>query len=118
MPLAPPYFARMKKVNASGPAVLGSSIPGQKIFSAAEVAEGTCENCLVVDTRSKEAFASGHIPASVNIPLADTFANWAGWVLPYDTPLLMVVDDASQMEEVTTHLIRIGLDDIQGFLVG
>ncbi len=118
MPIAPPYFARMKKVNASGPPVLGSRIPGQKIFSAAEVADGVCENCLVVDTRSKEAFASGHIPASVNIPLADTFANWAGWVLPYDTPLLLVVDDASQMEEVTTHLIRIGLDDLQGFLVG
>ena len=117
MPLAPPYFARMKKVNASGPVVLGSTLPGQKIFSATEVSEGICEECLVVDARSKEAFAGAHIPGSVNIPLAPTFANWAGWVLPYDTPLLLVVDDASQMEEVTTHLIRVGFDDIQGFLV-
>ena len=33
MPIAPPYFRRMKKVNAEGPKVLGPELPGQKRFT-------------------------------------------------------------------------------------
>ncbi len=42
---------------------------------------------------------------------------WAAWVVPYDTPLLLVGDD-SKLEEATRALIRVGLDDVQGFLQG
>ena len=69
MPLAPPYFRRMKQVNPKGPAVLGPELPGQKRFTAKEVHERVCEDCLIVDVRPKEAFAAAHIPGSINIPL-------------------------------------------------
>jgi hydroxyacylglutathione hydrolase len=62
MPLSPPYFARMKRVNKEGPKVIGSELPGQRRWSAKEVHEQACENCLVVDVRSKEAFAAAHTP--------------------------------------------------------
>ena len=42
---------------------------------------------------------------------------WAAWVVPYDTPLLLVGDE-STIEEATRALIRVGLDDVQGFLRG
>ena len=86
MPLAPPYFRRMKKVNAEGPKVLGPELPGQKRFTAKEVHERLCEHCLVVDVRPKEAFAAAHVPGSINIPLGQNLPTWAGWVLPYDKP--------------------------------
>jgi hydroxyacylglutathione hydrolase len=118
MPLAPPYFRRMKKVNREGPAILGSELPGQRRWTAREVYSRTCENCLIVDVRSKEAFAAAHIPGAINIPFGPQLPTWAGWVLPYDRPTLIVVDNAAQMPNVTTHLIRVGFDDVQGYLQG
>lgn len=118
MPLAPPYFRRMKQVNKEGPAILGPELPGQKRWSAREVHERVCERCLVVDVRSKEAFAAAHIPNAINIPFGPNLPTWAGWVLPYDQPTLIVLDDASRMPDVTTHLLRVGFDDVRGYLEG
>jgi hydroxyacylglutathione hydrolase len=58
MPLAPPYYRRMKKVNREGP-VLGPELPGQKRWSAKQVYEQTCDGCLILDVRSKETFGEG-----------------------------------------------------------
>lgn len=118
MPLAPPYFRRMKQVNRQGPAILGPELPGQRRFSAREVHERTCQRCLILDVRSKEAFAAAHIPGAINIPFGPQLPTWAGWVLPYDVPILIVVDQPGQMPEVTTHLLRVGFDDVQGYLQG
>ncbi|MCA9231899.1 MAG: MBL fold metallo-hydrolase [Planctomycetales bacterium] len=118
MPLSPPYFARMKRVNREGPPVIGLELPGQRRWSAKEVYERSCENCLIVDVRAKESFAAAHIPGAINIPFGPTLPTWAGWVLPYDRPTLIVVDTPAQMPEVVTHLIRVGFDDVQGYLEG
>ena len=118
MPLAPPYFLRMKKVNREGPAIIGAELPGLKRWSAKDVHNRVCDNCLILDVRSKEAFAAAHIPGSINIPFSPNLPTWAGWVLPYDRPTLIVTDTAAQMPEVTTHLLRVGFDDVQGYLQG
>jgi hydroxyacylglutathione hydrolase len=118
MPIAPPYFRRMKKVNAEGPKVLGPELPGHRRFTARQVHERTCENCLIVDVRPKEAFAAAHIPGSINIPHGHNLPTWAGWVLPYDRPTLIVPDDPADVPEVVTHLTRVGFDDVQGYLEG
>ncbi len=118
MPLAPPYFRRMKRVNKEGPAIIGAELPGQKRWTAKEVHNRICENCLILDVRSKESFAAAHIPSSINIPFSPNLPTWAGWVLPYDRPTLIVTDSAAQVPEVVTHLLRVGFDDVQGFLQG
>lgn len=118
MPLSPSYFSRMKRINKEGPAIIGPELPGQKRWSAKEVAERQCEDCLIVDVRSKEAFAAAHIPDAINIPMGSNLPTWAGWVLPYDRPILLVVDQPSQVKEVVTNLLRVGFDDIQGYLEG
>ena len=43
MPLAPPYFRRMKEVNRAGPEVLGPELPGEVRWSAKQFHERTCE---------------------------------------------------------------------------
>ncbi len=118
MPIAPPYFLRMKRVNSEGPKVLGPEPLGRKRFTAKEVHDRVCEHCLVLDARPKEAFAAAHIPGSVNIPLGSNLPTWAGWVLPYDRPILIVPDDPDDVPEVVTHLLRVGFDDVQGYLEG
>ena len=118
MPLAPPYFRRMKKINKEGPRVLGPELPGNHRITAREVHDRVCDQCLVVDVRSKEAFAAAHIPGAINIPLGPNLPTWAGWVLPYDRPATIVLDNPAQLGEVVTHLVRVGFDDIQGYLQG
>jgi len=116
MPLAPAYFRRMKKVNSHGPALLGHELPGQRRFTAKEIHERLCDHCLVVDVRPKEAFATAHVPGSINIPLGPNLPTWAGWVLPADKHLALVVSHPSEVPQVITHLIRVGLDQIGGYM--
>lgn len=118
MPLSPPYFKRMKRINKDGPAIIGTELPGRKRWSAKQVHERVCDDCLIVDVRSKESFAAAHIPKAINIPFGDNLPSWAGWVLPYDRPILLVSDNASQIEQVVTHLLRVGFDDVRGYLEG
>ncbi|MBM3879035.1 MAG: MBL fold metallo-hydrolase [Verrucomicrobia bacterium] len=118
MPLAPPYFRRMKKVNREGPAILGPELPGRKRWSAQEVHARECESCLILDVRTKEAFAAAHIPGAISIPFGPNLPTWAGWVLPYDHPILVVLDEPAQMPEVATHLVRVGFDQVQGWVEG
>ena len=118
MPLAPPYFRRMKKVNQEGPAILGPELPGLRRWSVKEVHDRVCDKCLILDVRSKEAFAAAHIPDAINIPFGHQLPTWAGWVLPYDRPIQLIVDHAAQVPEVVTHLIRVGFDEVQGYVQG
>lgn len=118
MPIAPNYFRKMKELNQKGPQILGRELPGQTAISPADAHRGKCENCLFLDVRPKEAFAGAHVPNSINIPLGDNLPTWAGWVLPYDSPLMIVANDAGEVRDAATHLIRIGLDDICGYLDG
>ncbi len=118
MPISPPYFRRMKKVNSEGPKLVGLDRPGQRRFSAEEVHAQICGHCLVVDVRPKESFAAAHIPGSINIPFGQNLPTWAGWVLPYDHPTLLIADDPSVVDETVTHLLRVGFDDVKGYLEG
>lgn len=116
MPAAPPYFHEMKRVNRQGPSLLGNprSIPKRLTPSTLDDLIGT-DHCIV-DVRAKESFAAAHIPSSINIPLASTLPNWAGWVLSYDVPMVLVADSAADIRNATCHLQRIGLDQLVGCL--
>lgn len=118
MPLSPPYFARMKRVNKEGPQVIGPKLPGQVALRAEAMRERLDGNHLVIDVRSKESFASAHMPGAINIPFGPMLPTWAGWILPYDRPILIVLDSPTQMSVVTTDLLQVGFDDVQGYLEG
>ncbi len=118
MPLSPPYFKRMKQVNKQGAAIIGAELPGQNRLAAAKVNQQVCDDCLIVDVRAKESFAAAHIPGAINIPLGQNLPTWAGWVLPYDKPIITVLDNPSEISEVVVHLTRVGFDQIEGFLEG
>ncbi|MBC8107337.1 MAG: hypothetical protein H7Z14_12160, partial [Anaerolineae bacterium] len=143
MPLAPPYFKRMKRINKEGPAILGANLPGNKPIPVRELSAacGVADQAtriaasatppfdgaqgmqaakapIILDARPKEAFASAHIPGSISIPIGPQLANWAGWVLPDDQPIVLVVADKEDLREAITQLIRVGFDRIDGYLEG
>jgi hydroxyacylglutathione hydrolase len=72
----------------------------------------------VLDVRPARAFAEGHIPGSYGIAVEAPLITWAGWLIPFRTPLLLVSEDASDRTEAVRQLIRIGYDELWGFLEG
>jgi hydroxyacylglutathione hydrolase len=46
----------------------------------------------------------------------DGLAVFPGWLLPYDKPLLLVLEDQNHLEKATAYLSRIGYDQVTGFL--
>ncbi|MFN3429310.1 MAG: rhodanese-like domain-containing protein, partial [Candidatus Sericytochromatia bacterium] len=112
----PPYFARMEAYNLKGAPLLGH-LPSAIPLDAAELARRIEQGAVVVDVRSPQAFASGHVPGSYNIWL-DGLSLYAGWVLPLDKPLLLVADTGRAIERVVRALVRVGFDDVAGYLAG
>lgn len=71
---------------------------------------------LVLDTRSKEEFAEGHIPGSVFIGLDDNFAPWVGTLITDLKQPILFIADKGREEEVVVRLSRVGYDNAIGFL--
>jgi hydroxyacylglutathione hydrolase len=113
-PEAPTYFKEMKRLNRDGMPILGG-IPHPGRLTKAQFDRLLAQGAVLVDTRDKFAFAGGHIPGSINIPAGKNFSTWAGWLLPYDRPLILLAHP-SEVEALTRALIRIGLDEVVGYI--
>lgn len=116
VPPFPGYYLRMKELNSAGPKSL-SLIPGDTALSVEDVRDlVNTETCVVIDLRRPEAFGGAHIPNSLNIGSGPLLSTWASWVVPYEMPILLVGDASTDYEEARRALVRVGLDDIRGYL--
>lgn len=115
-PDPPKYFAVMKRINKTGPAILGSFADPFHVEDAA-LLDTLQRGALVIDTRPAAEFAAGHVHGTLNIPLNGSFVTWAGWLVPYDTDFYVIVDDASasRLGELRRALALIGLDRVAGY---
>lgn len=111
-PDPPRYFAEMKRINRAGPPVLGGfKVPAT--LRIAELEKLLGEDATIVDTRAYHEFARKHIPGTINIPLDNSFTTWAGWLLSYDRPFYLIIDER-KAEEAVRALSMIGLDALTG----
>ncbi len=109
-PEAPYYFAMMKKLNKVDRPLL-IEVPEHPSIGL----ESVSSDAIIVDTRHKNEFAEGHIKGAINIQNNNSLANWSGWMLPYDKPLVIVGAETDK-QSVTRKLMRIGMDNIKGFI--
>jgi len=110
----PYYFKQMEKYNVQGAPILGS-LPVPAPLSPDEFSK-TAESSVVLDSRMESSFASAHIPGSISI-WKEGIPNFAGWFLPYDKPILLV-NETDDPLPVVRLLIRLGYDNITGYLSG
>ncbi|MFD1359904.1 rhodanese-like domain-containing protein [Fictibacillus halophilus] len=109
-PEPPKYFAQMKKLNKIGPELLNkektpkASLP----LNHGEV---------LVDTRPAAEFEKGHVKGSLNLPYNGSFTNWAGWLLDYETNIVLIVKEEENLLNVKKSLQSIGLDQVTGYLL-
>lgn len=109
-PEPPVYFAQMKRINREGPAVL-RGFPEPDTGSLQQLERILSAGAQVIDTRPAAEYGAGHIPGTLNIPLNRSFNSWAGWLLPYDTDLHLIVEE-SHHHEAIRDLAMIGLDRV------
>lgn len=110
----PAYFAEMKRINRDGPRILGDWPEANHLDARllGAVLEG---RDWVVDVRSAEAFAGGHAPRTLNIPLGKSFPTWAGTLLPYDRDIYLVAGSHEDATRAVRELAKIGLDRVGGW---
>jgi rhodanese-related sulfurtransferase/glyoxylase-like metal-dependent hydrolase (beta-lactamase superfamily II) len=113
----PAYFARLAEVNRHGPALLAGE-PGLAPLTPAALGALADRGGLVIDVRPAAAFAAGHIPGAVSIPLRDQLATWLGWVVPDGVPLGFVLAEGQDPAEVAWQALKIGYEDLAGQLDG
>jgi hydroxyacylglutathione hydrolase len=117
LPSYPIYYKYMREINQKGAKILGG-IPMLRPLSASEVRAMMDEGVVVLDVRHGREFAAGHIPNSYGIRVDAPLTTWAGWLIPFGSRLALVGEAKDQLLGATRQLIRIGYDDLVGYLNG
>lgn len=118
-PDAPAYFSRMKRQNRDGPQVLGT-LNALRELDVEVVREGVENASLTfVDTRNQDAVHRGTVKGAINIPAYNKPAAHAGWVYDPESdsrPLVLLAADQESAQSLRSHLIRVGIDTIDGYV--
>lgn len=110
-PEPPLYFARMKKVNKEGPAVLGV-LPKPPKVSIDEILNN---RGLIIDTRERHKFMNGHLKGSLLATFDKNFNTIAGsYTRDFEQDIYLIIEENS-LEQAVRDLIRVGLDNIKGY---
>ena len=120
-PDAHAYFARMKKENKLGPAVMGEARDRDlREFTAAELrAELDADRVVFVDTRHHSLVHEGTVERALNIPGTAKSASYGAWVVDPERearPIVLLAESAEHAAEIRDHLVRVGIDTVEGFV--
>jgi glyoxylase-like metal-dependent hydrolase (beta-lactamase superfamily II)/rhodanese-related sulfurtransferase len=115
----PAYFPMNVKLNKEGYGNVEDIISNAKALNAKDfelLANET--NALILDVRSEDEFAKGHIPNSIFIGINGAFAPWVGaLILDVKQPILLVTPVGKEAETIK-RLARVGYDATIGYLEG
>jgi hydroxyacylglutathione hydrolase len=118
LPPKPRYYSRLKQTNTRGPEVL-HNLPVIPALPPAEFRQAVdAERAVLVDTRHMLAFGGGHIEGALNIAAAPQLPVWAGWMLDPATPILLVLDNDTEVDTVLRYFVRTGFTRFAGYLTG
>ncbi len=115
---APKYFSVNARINKEGYDSLSDvKAKGLTALSVELFKEKIDKDVIVLDTRAGVDFTQGFIPGSIFIGLEGRFAEWAGSILPFHHPLVIVTEPGKE-EETIIRLARVGFDKVEGYLEG
>ena len=112
-PEPPPYFAEMKRLNRDGPPRRATATAPRELPGGEAAARR--ETHWVVDVRGSGEFAREHLPGAINIPASSKLPTYAGTVLTYDRPIVLIAKSAEQAATATRQLALIGMDRVEGW---
>jgi hydroxyacylglutathione hydrolase len=103
----PPNMERIVELNR-GP-LLGEAPPPTPVESAGDA--------TVLDVRSADDFAAGHVPGALNVPVSVRgFGTRAGFVLRRGEPIVLHAGTSAEAELAARRLRAVGLLELEGYL--
>lgn len=117
-PPVPWHYPELKKVNASGPAIM-DRLPTIQALPPSEFRKVAREaGVTLIDTRSMTAFGGGHVPGSINIGDRPEMSAWVGQLFDLKQRLLLVLNDDKDAERIQRLIVRSGHNQFAGYLAG
>ncbi len=113
-PPAPSYFVYDAVLNRQDRPLLDETAP-LRALDIDEVTRLIAAGALLLDGRTPEEFARGHLVGSINVGLEGRYAEFAGSVVPSDDDIVLVVEPGFELE-ARNRLGRIGFDRVVGYL--
>lgn len=104
----PAYYRHMAPLNRRGP---GTPRPARRV-TREQVTDAVLAGSWVIDLRSREAHAEGHLPGSVGMEYSGQFATYAGWLVPWDEDIVLLTDTPEVLEPALRDLARIGIEGV------
>lgn len=117
-PPEPHHYKHLKQVNAQGPPVLGHAPPVAGLPPDEFRKSISGGQTQLLDTRQMLAFGGGHIEGAINIGPRPELSVWAGQMLDYDKPILLVVEDETDLDWIVWQLVYTGFTRFAGYLTG
>lgn len=118
IPPPPLYFPINAKINKEGYESLDKVLDkGMNPLSVPAFKELMNDRTIILDTRNAKKFTQGFVPGSVSIGLEGRFAEWAGSLLSFNDPMLLVTEQGKEKETIV-RLARVGFDKVIGYLDG
>lgn len=118
-PDAHAYFGRMKRENREGPALMGDRAPLKELGTAAVARDLAADKVTFIDTRPNAEVHEGTVTRSLNIPAGKSVASYGAWVVNPETdqnPLVLLATDREQAQDMRDHLVRVGIDNVAGYV--
>ncbi|ULN44827.1 MBL fold metallo-hydrolase (plasmid) [Mycolicibacterium crocinum] len=113
-PPAPGYFVYDAILNRKDRPLLDETkMPAAMTYP--QVLDAIDGGAVLVDGRTPEEFAAGHLRHAINIGLNGRYAEFAGSVLPSDVDIVLVTEPGQELEG-KNRLARIGFDRVIGYL--
>jgi hydroxyacylglutathione hydrolase len=78
---------------------------------------GSRQGVALIDARSWDEYARGHLKGAVSITLNHAFPVVAGSYIEPQQPIYLIIDPG-RLREAIIDLIRVGLDQVAGFIPG
>ena len=113
-PARPRYFSYDARRNTEAHALFDER-DAPRLVSLERLLELQSEGVQLLDTRSPDEFALGHVRGSINVGLDGRFAEFAGAVLDPRAGVALVCDPGAELES-KLRLARVGFDDVRGAL--
>jgi hydroxyacylglutathione hydrolase len=113
-PPAPSYFVYDAILNRKDRGLLDETkMPEAMTYE--QVRDAIDAGAVLVDGRTPEEFAQGHLRHAINIGLEGRYAEFAGSVLPSDVDIVLFTEPGQELEG-KNRLARIGFDRVIGYL--
>jgi hydroxyacylglutathione hydrolase len=112
----PAYYAHMGPANVAGAPDVNLDAPVK--VDADQLRSRAQQGEWIVDLRSREIFAAGHLPGAINFDLSGSFINYLAWMMPWGTPITLVGSSEDEVAQAQRELVRVGIDGLRGAAVG